>query len=127
MEQGLNLQSKRKTYIRELAKAENASKRAKAMAEDLYALDLTVYSADYCFESIIYNALAVSEIDSGIALHPEQINIISHIANNDALIVSAPTSFGKTFCIFEYIAKYRPYNVVLIVPTLALVEEYYKK
>ena len=127
MEQGLNLQSKRKKYIRELAKAENASKRAKAMAEDLYALDLTVYSADYCFESIIYNALAVSEIDSGIALHPEQINIISQISSNDALIVSAPTSFGKTFCIFEYIAKYRPDNVVLIVPTLALVEEYYKK
>ena len=127
MEQGLNLQSRRKKYIRELAKAENASKRAKAMAEDLYALDLTVYSADYCFESIIYNALAVSEIDSGVALHPEQINIISQIVSNDALIVSAPTSFGKTFCVFEYIAKYRPDNVVLIVPTLALVEEYYKK
>ena len=39
MEQGLNLQSKRKKYIRELAKAENASKRAKAMAEDLFALN----------------------------------------------------------------------------------------
>jgi hypothetical protein len=127
MEQGLNLQSKRKKYIRELAEAENASKKAKALAEDLYALDLTVYSSDYCFESVIYNALAVSEIDSSIALHPEQINIISQIVNNDALIVSAPTSFGKTFCVFEYIAKYRPDNVVLIVPTLALVEEYYKK
>ena len=79
MEQGINVQSRRKRYIRELAKAENASKRAKSMAEDLYALDLTVYSADYCFESIIYNALAVSEIDSSIALHPEQINIISQI------------------------------------------------
>lgn len=127
MEQGLNLQSKRKKYIRELADAENASKKAKALAEDLYALDLTVYSSDYCFESVIYNALAVSEIDSSIALHPEQINIISQIANNDALIVSAPTSFGKTFCVFEYIAKNRPDNVVLVVPTLALVEEYYKK
>lgn len=127
MEQEINVQSRRKRYIRELAKAENASKRAKSMAEDLYALDLTVYSADYCFESIIYNALAVSEIDSNIALHPEQINIISQIEKHNALIVSAPTSFGKTFCIFEYIAKYRPHNVVLIVPTLALVEEYYKK
>jgi hypothetical protein len=47
MEQGINVQSRRKRYIRELAKAENASKRAKSMAEDLYALDLTVYSADY--------------------------------------------------------------------------------
>lgn len=127
MEHEINLQSKRKKYINELAKAQNASGRARLLAEDLYALDLTVYSADYCFESIVYNALAVSEIDSSISLHPEQINIISHIEKHDALIVSAPTSFGKTFCIFEYVAKYRPCNVVLIVPTLALVEEYYKK
>lgn len=127
MEQEFNLQSKRKKYIWELSKAESSTKKAKTMAEDLYALDLTVYSADYCFESIIYNALAVSEIDSSISLHPEQINILSCMEKHNALIVSAPTSFGKTFCIFEYIAKNKPQNVVLIVPTLALVEEYYKK
>lgn len=78
-------------------------------------------------KSIMYNALSVSSIDSGISLHPDQLEILRQIINNNALIISAPTSFGKTFCIFEYIARYHPYNVVLIVPTLALVDEYMKK
>ena len=43
------------------------------------------------------------------------------------MIISAPTSFGKTFCVFEYIARTLPKNVVLIVPTLALVDEYLRK
>ena len=127
MPQGYDLQAKRKQYIRSLAFADDLTQTAKIMAEDLFALDLTVYSSDYCFESVIYNALAVSEIDDRVSLHPEQINILSKIEKNDALIISAPTSFGKTFCIFEYIARFRPDNIVLIVPTLALVEEYYKK
>lgn len=127
MPQGNDLQTKRKQYIRSLAFADDLTKTAKIMAEDLFALDLTVYSSDYCFESVIYNALAVSEIDNRVSLHPEQINILSKIEKNNALIISAPTSFGKTFCIFEYIARFKPNNIVLIVPTLALVEEYYKK
>lgn len=127
MPQGYDLQTRRKQYIRNLAFSDDLTKAAKTMAEDLFALDLTVYSSDYCFESVIYNALAVSEIDDRISLHPEQLNILSKIEKNDALIISAPTSFGKTFCIFEYIARFRPDNIVLIVPTLALVEEYYKK
>lgn len=127
MPQGYDLQTRRKQYIRNLAFSDDLTKAAKTMAEDLFALDLTVYSSDYCFESVIYNALAVSEIDDRVSLHPEQLNILSKIEKNDALIISAPTSFGKTFCIFEYIARFKPDNIVLIVPTLALVEEYYKK
>ncbi|MFB0650928.1 DEAD/DEAH box helicase family protein, partial [Streptococcus pyogenes] len=46
---------------------------------------------------------------------------------NNGLIFSAPTSFGKTFVVFEYIAREQPKNVVLIVPTLALVDEYKQK
>lgn len=127
MQEICNLQDCRKKYIRALAKAKNASSKAKIMADDLFALDLTVYSSDYSLDSLIYNSLAVSELDSLISLHPEQLNIVNKIKNEDALIISAPTSFGKTYCVFEYIVRYRPQNVVLIVPTLALVDEYYKK
>lgn len=122
-----NPQGLRDKYIREIDKARNKTERAKELAEDLFNLDLTVYSNNYSFKSIIYNAFAISEIDSSIAMHPEQLQIVSMIKENDASIISAPTSFGKTFCIFEYIVKYRPKNVVLIVPTLALVDEYFKK
>lgn len=93
----------------------------------MFALDLTVYSSTYSFDSVVYNSFASSTLDENISLHPEQLQIINHIEEHSASIISAPTSFGKTFCIFEYIVRYRPKNVVLIVPTLALVEEYFKK
>jgi len=119
-----NLQNIREKYIRALSNATNSTQKAKELAEDLFALDLTVYSKNFSFNSIMYNAFAHSEIDENISMHPEQIEILNQIKNNDALIISAPTSFGKTFCIFEYIAKNYPQNIVLIVPTLALVDEY---
>ncbi|OGO89326.1 MAG: hypothetical protein A2Y24_04180 [Clostridiales bacterium GWE2_32_10] len=122
-----NLQNIREKYIRALSNATNSTQKAKELAEDLFALDLTVYSKNFSFNSIMYNAFAHSEIDENISMHPEQIEILNQIKNNDALIISAPTSFGKTFCIFEYIAKNYPQNIVLIVPTLALVDEYLKK
>lgn len=121
------VQQVRNKYIKILNDSKNSTKKAKEIADDLFALDLTVYSRNSSFDSIIYNALAISELDENISLHPEQIKILNEIEKNQALIVSAPTSFGKTFCIFEYIAKYKPNNIVLIVPTLALVDEYRKK
>lgn len=122
-----NIQQCRKEYIYRMAEDVNSLERVEEFAEDLFELDLTVYSSNYTLDSLIYNAFAISEIDDNISLHPEQIKIINEIESNNALIVSAPTSFGKTFCVFEYIVKYKPLNVVLIVPTLALLEEYYKK
>lgn len=128
MRQGIgSLQQRRNLFIRSLAEENAYTKKARKIADDLFALDLTVYSSDYTFDSMIYNAFATSELDENISLHPEQMTILTEIEKNNALIVSAPISFGKTFCIFEYIARYQPNNIVLIVPTLALVDEYYKK
>lgn len=117
----------REYYIRSLNAAENSTQKARELADDLFALDLTVYSNMYTLDSIIYSAFAESILDDGVAMHPEQIQILNQIKENDALIVSAPTSFGKTFCIFEYIARLLPQNIVLVVPTLALVDEYVKR
>ena len=121
------IQEVRNKYIKILDNSRNSTLKAKELADDLFALDLTVYSKNSSFDSIVYNALAISELDGNISLHPEQLKILNEIEKNQALIVSAPTSFGKTFCIFEYIARYKPNNIVLIVPTLALVDEYRKK
>lgn len=129
--QNRNPQDLREKLIRQLDNARmeegGLSNKAKELAEDLFALDLTVYSRNYSFSSLLYNSFSTSLIDDRIALHPEQIRIVSHIEDNDASIISAPTSFGKTFCVFEYIIKHKPHNIVLIVPTLALVDEYFKK
>lgn len=117
----------REKYIRLLDASNDTQKIQRELADDLFSLDLTVYSQDYSFNSLVYSAFAKSRLDDKLSLHPEQVEIINKIKNEDALIISAPTSFGKTFCIFEYIARYNPQNIVLIVPTLALVDEYLKK
>jgi len=86
-----------------------------------------MYSSLKNINSIIYNAFSTSYLDTNISLHPEQIEILNQLNDNEGIILSAPTSFGKTFCVFEYIAREKPKSVVLIVPTLALVDEYNKK
>lgn len=122
-----DVQVLRERYIRSIDEAENKTEKLRELSEDLYALDLTVYSKDYSLDSALYSALAESELDSNISLHPGQLSIINEIERNEAVIVSAPTSFGKTFCIFEYIVRHTPSTVVLVVPTLALTDEYLKK
>lgn len=120
-------QNMREQCIDYLAKANDSTEAAKEIADKLFALDLTVYSKDFTLDSLLYNSFAQSQLDESVAMHPEQIQILYEIKHHDAIIVSAPTSFGKTFCVFEYIARTHPQNIVLIVPTLALVDEYIKK
>ena len=69
----------------------------------------------------------MSELDERISLHPEQRKVLNLIDSNRGLIFSAPTSFGKTFIVFEYICRRQPQNVVMVVPTLALIDEYKQK
>jgi len=119
-----NVQNYRESYILGLNESENKSDFAREHSESLFHLGLTMYSKEYSFESAVYNGLAVSHLDETISLHPEQMRILNLIHKNKGIVFSAPTSFGKTFVIFEYIARYKPKNVVLVVPTLALVDEY---
>ena len=116
----------RNEYIKTLDK-ELSNSEMMSISQDLFNLGLTVYSKDYSLDSLLYNSLSTSKIDEKISLYPEQVKLIESIKNSEALIVSAPTSFGKTFCVFEYIIREQPKNIVMIVPTLALVDEYLKK
>lgn len=122
----IDIEDLRKEYIRLLDK-KLTDNELYNISDDLFDLGLTVYSKNINFDSIIYNSLSKSFLDNDISLYPEQIKLINKITNCQALIISAPTSFGKTFCIFEYISRNFPKNVVLIVPTLALVDEYLRK
>lgn len=122
-----DIQSYREKYIIDINNVENKTQYQKENADSLFELGLTMYSKEYSFKSAIYNGFACSHIDENISLHPEQMKILNLINNEHYVIFSAPTSFGKTFVVFEYIARERPNNVVLIVPTLALVDEYKQK
>lgn len=63
----------------------------------------------------------------GIYLHEEQINILNKINAGKNLVISAPTSFGKSLLIEEIVASKRYKNIIIIQPTLALLDETRKK
>lgn len=122
-----DIQRYREQVIKEINDTENKTQYIAKNAEAIYALGLTMYSSVFSLDSAIYNGFSLSELDERISLHPEQIQVLEKIEKNRGLIFSAPTSFGKTFVIFEYIARFRPKNVALVVPTLALKDEYKRK
>ncbi len=62
-----------------------------------------------------------------IYLHEEQKEIADTLQRGDSVILSAPTSFGKSLIIEEVIASKKYKNVVIIQPTLALLDETRKK
>lgn len=56
-------------------------------------------------------------------LHREQYRLLNYLIEGKDIAVSAPTSFGKSFIIDAFITIKQPKNVVIIVPTIALMDE----
>ena len=75
-----------------------------------------------------YKRMAKSSVSSFI-LHPYQYILLKELNKKKNIIVSAPTSFGKTAAIFEYISQNKKTinNILIIVPTIALRNEYLEK
>lgn len=117
----------REQTIRSLDNAQDKTIFINNNAQSLYNLGLTMYSKDNCLDSLIFNSITMSQLNPNISLHEDQWKALKLLEENEGLILSAPTSFGKTFVVFEYIARYYPKNVFLVVPTLALVDEYKQK
>ncbi len=63
----------------------------------------------------------------GIVFHEEQKEIADILASGQNVIISAPTSFGKSILIEEVVASKKYSNIVIIQPTLALLDETRKK
>ncbi len=61
--------------------------------------------------------------DKPKVLHREQSRVLKRLLSNDSLILSAPTSFGKSFIIDALIAIKKPKNILIIVPTISLLDE----
>jgi hypothetical protein len=74
-------------------------------------------------QKYLYHAF---EVDVGrrlATLHREQSSVLARLLDGKSIAVSAPTSFGKSFIIDAFIAAKRPDTVVIIVPTIALMDE----
>lgn len=98
--------------------------------EDLAMYDLTPYFNETVepnlYETIILNKnqqRKVSHINDNIYFSPPQYDALIFLENNDKVIFSAPTSFGKTMIVKEYIFRKKPKNIIYIVPTNALAYE----
>ncbi|MEQ3724414.1 DEAD/DEAH box helicase [Alcanivorax sp.] len=59
--------------------------------------------------------------------HEEQKYVLDLLNSDKNVIVSAPTSFGKSLLIEEIVASYKYNSIVVIQPTLALLDETRKK
>lgn len=60
-------------------------------------------------------------------LHEDQKYLLSLLSIEKNVIVSAPTSFGKSLLIEEIVASKKFKNIIIIQPTLALLDETRKK
>ncbi len=75
------------------------------------------------FKQEIYNVFNASLINENIILHPQQVEVLNILLSGENILLSAPTSFGKTFVALEYIGRTDFKNIVFVIPTLALMNE----
>lgn len=117
-------QTEREEIIKLLDNSEDLVK-----LEDLFLYDLSPYYEEMKNDSFFSKQLEFIQVrnvlshNSKISFTSEQIKIYNKIVENERSIVSAPTSFGKTMLIKEYIYNYQPSKVVFIVPTNSLADE----
>ncbi|MFT6778854.1 MAG: hypothetical protein ACJAV1_002797 [Paraglaciecola sp.] len=90
-------------------------------SDDIDDYDLNTLSA-CIYESTLH-------IDENIKIHRYQKEVLDKFIPNEQnrYFLSATTSFGKTFLIYEIVRKLQYNNIVLIFPTIALLSENYER
>jgi hypothetical protein len=73
-------------------------------------------------ETIAYEYHRPENLDD-IIFHQEQLPIYRKLLDGKNIVLSAPTSFGKSKIIDAVIADQKFANIVIVVPTLALIDE----
>ena len=70
-----------------------------------------------------YDGKLIKHLNNG------QLSLIKSISENEKVLISAPTSFGKTTLILEYLVNNvsNLNNVIFVLPTKSLIEELYIK
>lgn len=63
------------------------------------------------------------QLSDKVYLHSKQMQILLWLLQGDNVILSAPTSFGKSLLVDAFLARRRPHTVVVILPTIALIDE----
>lgn len=100
----------------------------KQYSNELNFYDLSMYYNEEDLKNNINKIIYKSKLDNKITLTKYQIEILNILKDNN-IFLSAPTSFGKTFIMLEFIKRNLENlkNIVFIIPTIALMNELLKK
>lgn len=78
-------------------------------------------------DTIAYEAHRPKGFEENIVFHHAQAEIYYLLLQKENVVLSAPTSFGKSLIIDSIIASQNYSNIVIIVPTIALIDETRKR
>lgn len=85
------------------------------------------YRDNLSLKSTLHFEFFRSENIPEIVMHQKQAEVYNLLSNEQSVILSAPTSFGKSLIIEEIVASKKYKNIVIILPTLALIDEVRQK
>lgn len=74
------------------------------------------------FSQVLIEAHSL-DFEDKILLHSKQMEVLLSLLAGENVILSAPTSFGKSLLIDAFISKREPKTIVMILPTIALIDE----
>lgn len=77
-------------------------------------------------DAFIAEAVTAPEL-GGIVFHREQINALNALLSGKNLILSAPTSFGKSILVDALLATDRYRRIAVVLPTIALLDEFRRR
>ena len=120
-----NYNSQRKRILEKLDQGKDVSNM------ELGMYDLTPYFKTDNFDMNLYESIMITKnysrriehIQGELYFSPPQYSALMRLYEKERVIISAPTSFGKTLLVKEYIYQKKPKNIVYIVPTNALAYE----
>lgn len=75
------------------------------------------------FRATLVEAFSVNLNQHKFYLHAKQVEVLVHLLKGENVALSAPTSFGKSLLLDAFIERANPSTVVVIVPTIALIDE----
>lgn len=77
-------------------------------------------------DALLAETVTLPEL-GGVTLHREQVSALNDLFSGKNLILSAPTSFGKSLLIDALLASGKYKRVAIVLPTIALLDEFRRR
>ena len=87
------------------------------------ALALEMHRPENFYQTDNKNNAPEKNVQRGYVFHKVQAEVFGRILDGESVILSAPTSFGKSAIIDALIESGKFQNIVIVVPTIALIDE----